>query len=444
MLFGSRSSGVIRHEPSRPIDTQNSQKAFVTKLRSIDIRSREFPVTLAEMLVSQEGVDRVLSLQGEDALILVNILYQVFEAPNISLYLRTRSVHILRRVCGLQAILPSSCILSDVSKEGDISFASGGFSDLWKGHGNGGTVCVKAIRAETAENLHKIRQAMFREIVIWKRLSHQNVLSVQGVSPKLFPLCIISEWMVNGNILDFTSKHPEANRLRLLAETANGLHYLHAMDIIHGGLKPTNILIDRHSRPRLSDYGITPIISDPTIVDPGSTTSPSAGTVRYMSPELLNPSGFGIKNSNPTSKSDIYSFGVVMYQVITGIQPFWGAKDGVIIYNVVTGQRPGRPNEGISNDLWRFISDCWSSSLDERPDSQSVASILNDAVDGVAITYTRQPGETLPRPDNPTPECRMTPVTHQQTEAKTRSRGGVKPKPLFPRIKKIWEKFHQS
>ena len=76
-----------------------------------------------------------------------------------------------------------------------------------------------------------------------------------------------------------------------------------------------NILIDRDFHPRLTDYGLVAIISDPDTVDPGSTTSPSVGTVRYMGPELLNPSGFNLKNSNPTKKSDIYAFGMVTYQV---------------------------------------------------------------------------------------------------------------------------------
>lgn len=76
-----------------------------------------------------------------------------------------------------------------------------------------------------------------------------------------------------------------------------------------------NILIDSNFRPRLADYGLVTIISDPNTVDPGSTTSPSVGTVRYMAPELLNPSGFGLQNSNPTKKSDVYAFGVVTYQV---------------------------------------------------------------------------------------------------------------------------------
>ena len=100
------------------------------------------------------------------------------------------------------------------------------------------------------------RKRLFHEIVIWRRLSHPNVLPVLGVSPKLFPLCIVSEWMIDGNIMDFTSRHPEVNRLRLvrslfvslsipkfsttpkLAEVASGLQYLHSMEIIHCKLKP--------------------------------------------------------------------------------------------------------------------------------------------------------------------------------------------------------------
>ena len=59
-------------------------------------------------------------------------------------------------------------------------------------------------------------QRLFQETVVWKRLSHPNVLPVLGVSPKLFPLCVITEWMIDGNILDFASTYPKANRLRLV------------------------------------------------------------------------------------------------------------------------------------------------------------------------------------------------------------------------------------
>ena len=78
--------------------------------------------------------------------------------------LRRKCVHILRRVCGLQTILPRSCILSDnISKERDIAVCpSDGFVNTWKGHQNGNRVCVKAFRTHTAEELSNAKQVRKR------------------------------------------------------------------------------------------------------------------------------------------------------------------------------------------------------------------------------------------------------------------------------------------
>ena len=165
----------------------------------------------------------------------------------------------------------------------------------------------------------------------------------------------------------------------------------------------TNIVIDSDFHPRLTDYKLAAIISDLNVVEPGSATPLPVGIVRHMAPELLNPSGFNLKDSNPTMNSDIYAFGVVTYQVsiicrtlaitinfiaqvTTGEQPFPGAKDGVVIDSVVMGERPSRPsntNEWVSDDVWNFISRCWSPSWDGRPDLDFAINALNDAADAV-------------------------------------------------------------
>lgn len=147
--------------------------------------------------------------------------------------LRRKSVRILRRVCGSQIILPRTCILSNITKEGDTAVTPGRFADIWMGSYSGNRVCIKAFytRAGRSSRIKQVRrqwfvhmirafdnlrQCLFREIAIWRRLPHPNVLPVLGVSPELFPLCIITEWMTNGNIMDFTSKHSKANRLHLV------------------------------------------------------------------------------------------------------------------------------------------------------------------------------------------------------------------------------------
>ena len=70
--------------------------------------------------------------------------------------------------------------------------------------------------------------------------------------------------------------------------------------------------------------------------------------------------------------------------MITGQQPFPGARDGMVIYNVVAGERPCRPagpDEWLSDDVWNFISRCWSSLRDGRPDANFAMNALNDAVE---------------------------------------------------------------
>ena len=81
--------------------------------------------------------------------------------------------------------------------------------------------CQKSSRYAASDltcncSFEKSSQRLFQEIVIWRRLSHPNVLPVLGVSQDPFPLCLITEWMLDGSIVDFTAKHPEVNRLRLV------------------------------------------------------------------------------------------------------------------------------------------------------------------------------------------------------------------------------------
>ena len=119
-----------------------------------------------------------------------------------------------------------------------------------------------------------------------------------------------------------------------MANVASGLEYLHLLDIVHGNLKPVctahmvlisiaddhvqaNILIDSDLQPRLTDHGIAHLMDDEMVYYIPSTTFSSEAGIRYMAPELLNPSDFGLVDSSSTKESDIYTFGLVTYQVST-------------------------------------------------------------------------------------------------------------------------------
>ena len=127
------------------------------------------------------------------------------------------------------------------------------------------------------------------------------------------------------------------------------------------------------------------------VLNPGNPMSSSAtlegGTKMFMSPELLVPSKFGLKDSIPTPQADIYAFGMVIFQVcrenhrcgpstqtfqiLTGGLPFHGMRETEMVCLVVEGLRPKEPGNastiGFSDSLWDFVQRCWYGNMKLRP-----------------------------------------------------------------------------
>ena len=131
-----------------------------------------------------------------------------------------------------------------------------------------------------------------------------------------------------------------------------------------------NIMIDKDGNARLADFGLLTIISDPT--HPATTTSSEgAGTVRWMSPELLHPERFGSKNARPTKESDCYALGMVILEVLTGQAPFPHCRNMIVMRKIVEGEHPDRPHgpeaAWFTDDLWGMLEQCWSPKPKLRP-----------------------------------------------------------------------------
>ena len=100
----------------------------------------------------------------------------------------------------------------------------------------------------------------------------------------------------------------------------------------------------------------------------------AGGTPPYMAPELLNPEKFGEKSSRPTKPADMYAFGMVIYEVLTGLDPFHHKKDiGVYSFAVlvVKGTRPTKPGNaeevGLGKGTWELVRECWKAKSTKRP-----------------------------------------------------------------------------
>ena len=141
-----------------------------------------------------------------------------------------------------------------------------------------------------------------------------------------------------------------------------------------------NILINREGQARLIDFGLLNIIPENT----NSTASISTGgTIRWMSPELLQAGQFGSGYDRPTEASDRYALGMVIYEVLNGRAPFMPLKEYIVATKIIRGERPPRP-EGVrgawfTDNIWRMLVLCWETDPRDRPSIEAVCECLEKA-----------------------------------------------------------------
>jgi hypothetical protein len=137
-----------------------------------------------------------------------------------------------------------------------------------------------------------------------------------------------------------------------------------------------NILIDQTGNPRLSDFRLLTIVSDPTdSVD--SSSYPPSGPRRWMSPELIDPEQFGLEDVRRTKSSDCYALGMVIYETISGYIPFHEDADLIVFSKVLEGERPLR-EPGFADPLWEMMKLCWVPTPSGRPRVGDVLECLED------------------------------------------------------------------
>ncbi|TDL23879.1 kinase-like protein [Rickenella mellea] len=254
--------------------------------------------------------------------------------------------------------------------------AGGGLSDIWKGKiTEKGTVALKAFRIYDKSVQEKALKNFSHEAVMWRQLRHPNILPFYGVfkgNQHFDRLCLVSPWMDAGNVIDYLNVHTDVNRLALLSDIAQGLAYLHLSEppIIHGDLKGANIFVTPSLTACLGDFGLTRFRASQESTC-GATTGNAKGTLRWQAPELFNIVG---EDSIPWSeKCDIYSFGCVCLELMTGKPPFSEIRhDGAVMMAIAKGQIPQRPlqsvlERGLDDSLWACMQQCWNSDPALRP-----------------------------------------------------------------------------
>ncbi|KDQ09403.1 hypothetical protein BOTBODRAFT_137720 [Botryobasidium botryosum FD-172 SS1] len=281
----------------------------------------------------------------------------------------------------------------------------GGFSDCFEGIFLGcQKVAMKALRAHLKEEVMERR--MKREMGVWGRLDHPNVLPFIGwhtLGPTSY---MVSPWMENGDALSYVTQNPRANRLQLLVQAADGLHYLHTgitKPVVHGDLKAANIFISSTGVARIADFGLSEYAEEEK---PPRYSSEwyYAGNLRWQAPEIVNASSK--EEVRRTMGTDNFAYGRVMLELFTGQIPFAYLSDNTLsIFEMVRhGQFPDRPLDkdiiakGLDDRMWDLMKHCWSMDPKERPSAAEISSHLKAALRGHPDNDSDSEGSASARP----------------------------------------------
>ncbi|KAF9780764.1 kinase-like domain-containing protein [Thelephora terrestris] len=319
--------------------------------------------------------------RSDDAQKFIDVMDQALETIDFAPRVRNKCVKSLYKMCARHTLLPSSLRFElPGGPMGEVKYRCGS-ADVLKRECGGREVAIKALWPRSDLSLETMTNRFCKEVITWKSLRHPNILPLQGATMTGNRFAMVSEWMTNGNIKEYTAAHQDTNRFALLVDVAKGLIHMHGRGMIHGDLKGANILVDRDGRACLADFGLLTIASDATNT-PSSNSFLEGGTCRWMGPELFNPEKFGLKDGRPTRSSDCYALGMVVYEVLSGRVPFHRYGDYAVVAKVSEGERPERPQGArgafFGNDIWNLLQSCWMPSPGNRPKIKDVLRRLED------------------------------------------------------------------
>ncbi|KAG8896676.1 hypothetical protein FRB99_008763 [Tulasnella sp. 403] len=233
-------------------------------------------------------------------------------------------------------------------------------------------VALKRLRVVDGKYGEGEERRIKRQAKLWEGLRHEFILRCLGFGydDNGVPY-VAAPWMDNGSLLDYICIKPDCDRQRLLKELAAALVYLHSNNIVHGDINARNVLVSQDLHAQLCDFDLAKEVS-------ADTRAPlrCAGSFRWQSPEVW-------KGESRSFASDVYAFGMTIYEVLTCREPFHEHPDLAGVLEAVTIQdarpdcSPTESPDGVSWDgLWEVAKKCWVREPKDRPSMTQVLEML--------------------------------------------------------------------
>ncbi|QRV77067.1 Tyrosine kinase specific for activated [Ceratobasidium sp. AG-Ba] len=227
-------------------------------------------------------------------------------------------------------------------------------------------VAVKCLRQHDPKHVKRTT----RELNVWSKLKHKNVLGLSGMAIFQGCLAMVSPWMAYGSVNSVLRKWPEMNRIPWCLQLARAIEYVHGENVVHGDVKGDNLVMDQDGTIKLTDFGLS--IMDEAVLQ-FSQTDPGGGTTRWMR----------------SRETDIYAMGMTILEIITGDVPFREIQSGhSVMWAVRQERRTPRVSEleletasGRDMLLLTVMKWCWKYDPAERPTARQVVQMLEVLVE---------------------------------------------------------------
>ncbi|XP_069868994.1 ephrin type-A receptor 5 isoform X12 [Dipodomys merriami] len=233
-------------------------------------------------------------------------------------------------------------------------------------------VAIKTLKVGYTE---KQRRDFLGEASIMGQFDHPNIIHLEGVVTKSKPVMIVTEYMENGSLDTFLKKNDGQftviQLVGMLRGIAAGMKYLSDMGYVHRDLAARNILINSNLVCKVSDFGLSRVLED----DPEAAYTTRGGKIpiRWTAPEAIAFRKF-------TSASDVWSYGIVMWEVVSyGERPYWEMTNQDVIKAVEEGYRLPSPMD-CPAALYQLMLDCWQKERNSRPKFDDIVNMLDKLI----------------------------------------------------------------
>ncbi|KAJ7467453.1 kinase-like domain-containing protein [Mycena galericulata] len=256
----------------------------------------------------------------------------------------------------------------------------GGFGKVYLGTWNKTEVAIKVLQnvAGVTPSVALLR----KEIDIWLTLRHPNILQFLGANTLDDSPFLVMPY-IQYNARQFLEQQPSFDPVYILHDVSLALQYLHSRKICHGDLKGANILVEPSGRALLCDFGLSRIKADATSRTAHTANNTVAGSRNWMAPELL-------AGSPPKMPSDIYAFGMTLFELYSGETPLVNIEHSDFIKLVFQlGVRPDQPEiedvPKLTDSLWNLAERCWLQDPKARPTAGQIHAVVVDIISEISM-----------------------------------------------------------